>query len=110
MRGKPKDGCHCHRSNKHYKQRLVQVLLDSGSDGKLVFVKKDKPMLLPYSKRLIPKSGNTSNGTFQIKRKAKVELNFFEYSDSKGTTQNLMWLSTTREVSRSMTSYLAQKP
>ncbi len=21
MRGKPKDGCHCHRSNKHYKQR-----------------------------------------------------------------------------------------
>jgi hypothetical protein len=28
MRGKPKDGYHRHRSNKHYKQKLVQVLLD----------------------------------------------------------------------------------
>ncbi len=23
MRGKPKDGYHCHRSNKHYKQKIV---------------------------------------------------------------------------------------
>jgi hypothetical protein len=38
MRGKPKDGQHHHRSNKHYKQNLVWVLLDSGSDGNLVFV------------------------------------------------------------------------
>jgi hypothetical protein len=29
----------------------VRVLLDSGSDGDLVFVNKDKPMLLPYSKK-----------------------------------------------------------
>ncbi len=65
MRGKPKDGHHRHRSNKHYKQRLVWVLLDSGSDGKLVFVNKDKPMLLPSSKRLVPQSWNTSNGMFQ---------------------------------------------
>jgi hypothetical protein len=53
MRGKPKDGYHCHRSNKHYKQKLVRVLLDSGSDGDFVFVNKDKPMLLPSSKRLV---------------------------------------------------------
>jgi hypothetical protein len=59
MRGKPKDGCHCHRSNKHYKQKLVRVLLDRGSDGDLVFVNKDKPMLLPYSKRLVPQLWNT---------------------------------------------------
>jgi hypothetical protein len=51
MRGKPKDGYHCHCSNKHYKQKIVQVLLDSGSDGNLVFVNKDKPGLLPYSKK-----------------------------------------------------------
>ncbi len=61
----------------------MQVLLDSGSDGDLVFVDKDKPMLLPSSKRLVPQSWNTSNGMFQIKQKAEIELDFFEYSNSK---------------------------
>jgi hypothetical protein len=54
MRGKPKDGCHCHRSNKYYKQKLVRVLLECGSDRDLIFVSKDKPILLPYVKRLVP--------------------------------------------------------
>jgi hypothetical protein len=40
-------------------------------------------MLLPSLKRLVPQSLNTSNGIFQTKRKAGIELNFFEYSDSK---------------------------
>ena len=62
MRGKPREGYHRHRSNKHYQKRIVRVLLDSGSDGDIVFVNKDKPMLLPYSKRLVPRSWNTSNG------------------------------------------------
>jgi hypothetical protein len=53
MRGKHKDGHHRQCSNKHYKEKLVQVLLDSGSDGNLIFVDKDKPMLLPSSKRLV---------------------------------------------------------
>ncbi len=61
----------------------MRVLLDSGSDGDLVFVDKDKPMLLPSSKRLVPQLWNTSNGMFQTKRKAEIELNFFEYSDRK---------------------------
>jgi hypothetical protein len=54
MRGTPKDGHHRHCSNKYYKLKLVWVLLDSGSDGDLVFVDKDKTMLLPSSKRLVP--------------------------------------------------------
>jgi hypothetical protein len=54
MRAKSKDGCHHCCSNKHYKQKLVQVLLVSGSDNNLVFVSKVKPILLPYSKRLVP--------------------------------------------------------
>jgi hypothetical protein len=83
MRGRPKPGHHRHRSSKHYKQKLVQVLLDSGSDGDLVFVDKDKPMLLPSSKRLVKQSWNTLNGMFQTKRKAEIKLNFFEYSNSK---------------------------
>ncbi len=83
MRGRPKHSHHCKRSNKHYKQKLVRVLLDSGSDSKLIFVDKDKPMLLPSLKRLIPQSGNTLNGMFQTKRKTEIKLNFFEYSNSK---------------------------
>jgi hypothetical protein len=86
MRGNLKHGYHRHRSNKRYKKKkqIVRVLLDSGPDRDLVFVvNKDKPMLLPYSKRLVPQSWNTSNGIFQTKRKARVELNFFDYSNSK---------------------------
>jgi hypothetical protein len=83
MRGNPKDGYTRQSSNKHCKQKIVRVLLDSGSNGSLIFVNKDKPMLLPYSKRLVPQSWNTLNGTFQTRCKARVELNFFEYSDSK---------------------------
>jgi hypothetical protein len=58
MRGNSKHGYHRHRSNKHYKKQIVRVLLDNGSDGDLVFVNKDRPMLLPYSKRLVPQSWN----------------------------------------------------
>ena len=63
--------------------KLVRVLLDSGSDGILIFVSKDKPMLLPYSKRLILQLWNTLNGIFQTRHKARLELNFFKYSDNK---------------------------
>jgi hypothetical protein len=83
IRGRPKHSHHCQRSNKHFKQRLVRALLDSGSDSGLIFVDKDKPMLLCSSKRLVPQSWNTSNGRFQTTQKAEIELNFFEYSDSK---------------------------
>ncbi len=40
-------------------------------------------MLLPPLKRLVPQLWNTLNGMFQTKRKAGIELNFFEYSNSK---------------------------
>jgi hypothetical protein len=83
MRGRPKHGPHRQHSNKHYKQKLVRILLDSGSDCDLVFVDKDKPMLLPASKRLVPQSWNTLNGRFQTKQKAEIELNFFEFSNSE---------------------------
>ncbi len=44
---------------------------------------KDKPILLPYSKRLVPQLWNTSNEIFQTKHNARIELNFFEDLDSK---------------------------
>jgi hypothetical protein len=66
MRGYPKDGYTHQCSNKHYKQTIVRVLLDSGSNGDLIFLNKDKPMLLPYSKRLVPQLWNTSNVIFLL--------------------------------------------
>jgi hypothetical protein len=83
MRSRPKHSHHRQCSTKHYKQKSVRVLLESGSDGDLIFIDKDKPMLLPSSKWLVPQSWNTLNGRFQTKQKAEIELNFFEYSDSK---------------------------
>jgi hypothetical protein len=83
MRGRPKHSHHHQQSNKHNKQKIVRILLDSGSDGDFIFIDKDKSMLLPSSKRLVPQSWNTSNGRFQTTQKAEIELNFFEYSDSK---------------------------
>ncbi len=64
MRGRPKHSHHRQHSNKHYKQKIVRVLLDFGSDGDLVFVDKDKPMLLPSVKRLVPQLWNTLSGRF----------------------------------------------
>ncbi len=83
MRDRPKHGHHDQCSKKHYKRKLVRVLLDSGFDGDLIFIDKDIPMLLPSAKRLVPQSWNTLSGRFQTTRKAEIELNFFEYSDSK---------------------------
>jgi hypothetical protein len=40
-------------------------------------------MLLPSLNRLVPQPWNTLNEMLQTKRKAEIELNFFEYSDSK---------------------------
>jgi hypothetical protein len=84
MRGRPKHGHPRQRSNKHYKQKLVWILLDSGSDGDLVFVDKDKPMLFPSSKRLAPQLWSTLNGMFQTKQKAEIKLNPLNIPIAKG--------------------------
>jgi hypothetical protein len=88
MRGKPKHGHHRQCSNNHYKQKLVQVLLDSGSDGDLVLKGKDKPMLLSSSKGWFH-SWNASNGMYQTKCKAEIKLKFFEYFNSKKVPSEL---------------------
>jgi hypothetical protein len=65
-KGKPKNGYHC--SNKYYLKQIVRVLLDRGHNRHLIFVTKDKPMLLPYSNRLVSQLWNTSNGITQKHR------------------------------------------
>ncbi len=110
MRGRPKHSHHRQRSNKHYKQKLVRILLDSGSDGDLIFIDKDKPVLLPSSKRLVPQSWNTLNGRFQSTWKAEIELNFFEYSDSKRYLAAPDILEYKKIKGHSMTLFLVSKP
>jgi hypothetical protein len=88
----------------------VQVLLDSGSDVNLVFVNKDKPILVPHSKRLVPQLWNTLNGIFQTKREARIELNFLEYSDSKRFYSESDVVEYEKGSNPQYDSFLAQKP
>jgi hypothetical protein len=68
------------------KRKIIQVLLDSGSDGDLMFHEKETTKSYPYLTRQIPKLWNTSNGIFHTKGKGSFQVNFFEYSNSKFVT------------------------
>ena len=71
-------------SNKQVpRKKIIKILLDSGSDGDLLFQKKGATKHFPYSARQVPKSWRTSNGVFQTKGKGEVQVKFFEYSNSK---------------------------
>ena len=75
---------HHHKSSKEAsKEKLIRVLLDSGSDGDLLFHKKGKTKHFPYLTRQVPCSWHTSNGVFQTKGRGKLPIKFFEYSNSK---------------------------
>ena len=69
--------------SKHCNNNLIRVLLDTGSDGDLMFHKKGTYKHFPYLTRQVPKSWHMSNGSFQTKGRAEVNLKFFEYSNSK---------------------------
>ena len=73
-------------SKKVQKPKLIKVLLDSGSDGDLWFHKKGTPKCFPYTTRQVPKSWCTSNGNFHTEGRGKLELKFFEYSNSKSVS------------------------
>ncbi len=51
-----------HRSSKYYLKAYSVGLLDRSHNRHLVFVTNNKPMLCPYSNRLVSQSWNTSNG------------------------------------------------
>ena len=73
-----KHSARCRPSNE-----VVEGLLDSGSDGNLMFHEKGPPMHFPYLTRQVPNSWHTSNVSFLTKGRSEVSLKFFEYSDSK---------------------------
>ena len=98
---------HHKSSKKATKEKLIRVLLDSGSDGDLLFHEKGKTKHFPYLTRQVPCSWHTSNGVFQTKGRGKLTIKFFEYSNSKEFQRNQMSLSMTRRwASQRLTSSL----
>jgi hypothetical protein len=70
-------------SKKATKEKQIWVLLDSGSDGDLLFHEKGTPKHFSYLTRQVPCSWHTWNGVFQTKGRGKLPIKFFEYSNSK---------------------------
>jgi hypothetical protein len=59
------------------------VLLNTGSSGDLLFIKKGPQKYIPTVKRAVPQLWGTSNGTFQIKKVGTIDISSMEYSASK---------------------------
>jgi hypothetical protein len=71
-----------HSARSRPSNAAIKVLLDSGSDGDLMFYEKGTPMHLTYLTRQVPNSWHTPNGSFLTKGMSEVSLKFFEYSNS----------------------------
>jgi hypothetical protein len=65
------------------KQKTIRVLLDTGSSGDLLFVRKGSQKYIPTMKRVVPQSWGTSNGTFKMNTVGEVTLSLVEYSLGK---------------------------
>ncbi len=65
------------------KTRTIRVLLDTGSSGDLLFIRKGSYKDILCVRRNVPQSWGTSNGTFQTKKVGDINISFVEYSASK---------------------------
>ncbi len=70
-------------SGLYVKNKTIRVLIDSGSSGDLLFMKKGSSKCISVVKRVVPQSWGTSNGTFITDRVGDIEISFVEYSASK---------------------------
>ncbi len=70
-------------SGLYVKNKTIRVLLDSGSSGDLLFMKKGSSKSMSVVKSFVPQSWGTSNGTFVTDRVGDIEISFVEYSASK---------------------------
>ena len=74
------------KSDKNNKQqsakRVWRVLLDSGSDGDLVFVRKGTSEV-SYTRRNAAQKWRTSNGTFETNKVGNLNMIFPNFSESK---------------------------
>jgi hypothetical protein len=65
------------------KSKTIRVLLDSGSSGDLLFMKKQSSKRISVAKQVVPQSWGTSDGTFITDKVGDIEIFFVEYSASK---------------------------
>jgi hypothetical protein len=70
-------------SGLYVKNKMIRVLLDSGSSGNLLFMKKGSSKRISVVKRVVPQLWGTSNGTFNTDRVGDIDILFVEYSASK---------------------------
>jgi hypothetical protein len=70
-------------SGQYVKNKTIRVLLDSGSSGDLLFMKKGSSTCISIVKRVVPQLWGTSNGTFVTDRVGNIEISFVEYLASK---------------------------
>jgi hypothetical protein len=61
------------------KNKTIRVLLDLGSSGDLLFMKKGSSKRISIVKRVVPQSWDTSNGTFVTDGVGDIEISFVEY-------------------------------
>jgi hypothetical protein len=54
------------------KNKTIRVLLDSGSSGDLLFMKKGSSKRISVVKRVVPQLWGTSNGTFVTDRVGNI--------------------------------------
>jgi hypothetical protein len=71
------------RSGLYVKNKTIRVLLDLGSSGDLLFMKKGSSKRISIVKRVVPQLWGTSNGTFVTDKVGDIEISFVEYSASK---------------------------
>ncbi len=71
------------------KQKTIRVLLDTGSSGDLLFIKKGSQKYISTVKRAVPQSWGLSNSTFQTKKVGTIDISFMEYSASKSVRLTL---------------------
>ncbi len=60
------------------KNKTIRVLLDSGSSGDLLFMKKGSSKRMFVVKRVVPQSWGTTDGTLVTDRVGDIEIFFVE--------------------------------
>ncbi len=70
-------------SGLYVKNKTIRVLLDSGSSGDLLFMKKGSSKRISIVRRVVPQLWGTSNDTFVTDKVSDIEISFVEYSASK---------------------------
>jgi hypothetical protein len=68
---------------KHKSKKVWRVLLDSGSDGDILFAHETETFEVPFKERYKSQTWRTSNGIFKTTKVADLEISFPEFSKSK---------------------------